>query len=210
MLCFDPQPIGPPALPAATETTTDIDYDPLARLLQASALAPTPSEAHGILCGLICGGSAAPESVWLDLLLPAPDADPQTAGEAAQEPTAREPPPALATLARQTLDRITGPGLGFPLLLPDDSRTLAERATALYDWVRGFLFALGVLGIAERDLSDQAREVLRDFADITRLDLDQLPDDEENEVALTELTEFVWVAAMLIYEERAAPRTGSR
>jgi len=161
-----------------------------------------------MLCGLICGGSAAPESAWLDLLLPVPPLNPDadaTQGQAVQPARA-----ALGRLARRTLERIAGPGLDFPLLLPDDSRALAERATALYDWVRGFLFSIGVLGLAERDLSAQAQEVLRDFADITRLDLNQLQEDEENESALTELTEFVWVAAMLIYEERAVPRTGAR
>jgi len=50
--------------------------------------------------------------------------------------------------------------------------------------------------------SGPAREVCDDFATITRLDLDNLEDSEENERALTELTEFVRVAAMLVYEER--------
>nr|WP_295435388.1 UPF0149 family protein [uncultured Thiodictyon sp.] len=180
----------------------------MGNLLQASPLAPTPSEAHGMLCGLICGGSAAPESAWLNLLLPVPPLNPD--GDATQDQEVQPARAVLGSLARRTLERIAGPGLDFPLLLPDDSHALAERATALYDWVRGFLFSIGVLGLAERDLSDQAREVLRDFADITRLDLNQLQEDEENEAALTELTEFVWVAAMLIYEERVAPRTGSR
>ncbi len=196
--------------PRAPETTTDIDYDQIGNLLQASPLAPTPSEAQGMLCGLICGGSAAPESAWLDLLLPVPPLNPDGDGDATQGQTVKSARAALGPLARRTLERIAGPGLDFPLLLPDDSQALAERATALYDWVRGFLFSIGVLGLAERDLSPQAREVLRDFADITRLDLEQLQEDEENESALTELTEFVWVAAMLVYEERAAPRTGSR
>ena len=163
-----------------------------------------------MLCGLICGGSAAPESAWLDLLLPVPPLNPDGDGDATQGQTVKSARAALGPLARRTLERISGPGLDFPLLLPDDSQALAERATALYDWVRGFLFSIGVLGLAERDLSAQAQEVLRDFADITRLDLNQLQEDEENESALTELTEFVWVAAMLVYEERAAPRTGSR
>ncbi|WP_295393256.1 UPF0149 family protein [uncultured Thiodictyon sp.] len=187
------------------ETTTDIEYDQMGRLLESSALAPSPSEAHGMLCGLICGGAPDPERAWLDqvLPLPAPDADAPDAPDA----QARDD---LSAFARQTQERIGGPALGFALLLPDDDRPLAQRATALYDWVRGFLFSLGIIGIKERDLSDQAREVLRDFANITRMDLDVLPDDEENEVALTELTEFVWVAAMLIYEERAAARARPR
>ena len=47
------------------ETTTETDYDQLGRLLQLSDLAPTPGEAHGILCGLVCGGARDPERTWL-------------------------------------------------------------------------------------------------------------------------------------------------
>ena len=123
----------------------------------------------------------------------------------------------LDALAAATLDDIHGPGIGFELLLPDDSRPLVERATGVYDWVRGFLFALGVQGIREQDLGSETREIFRDFTDLTRMDLGALaarePDgeaageaavDEGDEDALTEITEFIWVAAMLVYEERVA------
>jgi uncharacterized protein len=94
--------------------------------------------------------------------------------------------------------------------LPDENRPLAERATALYDWVRGFLYAWGTLDLANADLSVETREVLRDFTDFTRMDLDRLEDDEQHEEALTEVSEYIRVAAMLIHQERVvapdAPR----
>lgn len=183
------------------ETTTDIDYDQCERLLQESALAPTAGEAHGMLCGLICGGSPSPERAWLDQLFPVPDA---------ADPQWQETLTSLHALACQTQDRLQGRGLAFTPLAPDDSRPLVTRAIALYDWVRGFLFAFGMLGVVERDLTEQTREVLRDFADITRLDLDQLTGSEEDESALTELIEFVRVAAMLVFEERVVAPRGAR
>jgi uncharacterized protein YgfB (UPF0149 family) len=85
---------------------------------------------------------------------------------------------------------------------------LRERATAVYDWCRGFLFALGLAGVHERDLSEQTREVFRDFADITRLDFDDLAEGDDHEDALTEIVEFLWVAAMLVYEERVCAKEG--
>jgi len=48
--------------------------------------------------------------------------------------------------------------------------------------------------------------VLGDFASITRLDLDDLEDSETNEEALAELTEFLRVAVMLLYEEQGRSR----
>jgi uncharacterized protein YgfB (UPF0149 family) len=38
------------------------------------------------------------------------------------------------------------------------------------------------------------------------MDLDGLDDDEHNEEALTEVSEFIRVAAMLIYQERVVAR----
>jgi uncharacterized protein YgfB (UPF0149 family) len=92
--------------------------------------------------------------------------------------------------------------------MPPDEAPLRERAAAVYDWCRGFLFALGLAGVQERDLSDQTREVFRDFVDITRMDIEDLAEGEDNEDALTEIVEFLWVAAMLVYEERVCAKEG--
>ncbi len=192
---------GAPVSPFAMSASTDIDYDQAGQWLAASELSPSPGEAHGMLCGLICGGDKTAEETWLDQLLP--DVGPD-------DLPAREAREGLRLLARHTHDRIEGPGLGFSPLLPPDTRPLAERASALYDWVRGFLYALGLQGVSENDLSDQTREVFRDFIDLTRMDLDALDDSESNEEALTEVSEFVWVAAMLVYEERVAARQEAR
>lgn len=187
---------------ATPEAATDIDYDRIGRSLAASALSPSPAEAHGILCGLVCGGDPDPGRLWLEQVLPGTDG-------ACTDLLAADARAALAALSQATLERIRGPGLDLEILLPDDARPLAERAGALYDWVRGFLFAMGLIGVPERDLGAQTREILRDFVDITRMDLDALDEGEDNEVALTEVAEMVRVAAMLVFEERAAARSGS-
>lgn len=180
-------------LAGVMEIAMDIDYEDVGRLLETSTLSPTPSEAHGMLCGLLCGGDATPEQTWIDQLLPKTDTQ-DVLVDAARD--------GLRTLVTQTQADIASPDLDFSLLLPDESRPLAERATALYDWVRGFLYGLCLLGIAECDFSAQTQEVLRDFTDLTRMDLDDLEDSEENESALTDVTEFVWAAALLVHAER--------
>lgn len=189
--------MGTPRSGGPAGGTTDIDYETAVGLVAQSGLSASASEAHGILCGLICGGAPDPRRTWLDLIQP-----PVPAHEAPDDAPEREIGAGLDDLARATLEQIHGPGVGFSLLLPDDDQPLAERATAVYDWVRGFLFALGAQGISERDLSSQTREIFRDFTDLTRMDLDALDEGEDNEDALSEITEFIWVAAMLVYEER--------
>jgi uncharacterized protein YgfB (UPF0149 family) len=168
------------------------DYSRISDYLAHSELQPTPAEAHGMLCGLICGGAPEPGATWIgELLGPAESAD-LSAQEARGD---------LRALAERTREEIDGPGLGFTPLLPAEDLPLPERALGLYDWTRGFLYGLAVAGVREADLSEQTREVFADFTGITRMDLDELSEGEDNEEALTELTEFVWVAAMLVYEE---------
>lgn len=148
-----------------------------------------------MLCGFACGGETDPVAAWLDQLLPRADGADPAVGAARDE---------LQPLGVLTQRQLRDAGCDLQLLLPDEDAPLAARAIGLYDWVRGFLYAFGIQGIAERDLSEQSREILRDFADLTRMDCDDLPDDEENEQALVELTEFVRVAAMLLHAELGA------
>ncbi len=172
------------------QPATAIDYRQLTERLSVSELTPSAAEAHGILCGLICAGHPGAETTWTEEILRGTESEDLLAQECRQS---------LHALAETTREEIEGPGLGFDPLLPNDDASLAERAVGLYDWTRGFLYGLGVAGVDEKDLSQQTREIFRDFAAITHLDLEGL--DEEGEEALMELREFVWVAAMLVYEE---------
>ncbi len=148
----------------------------------------------------MCGGDADPESTWLQQLLPASEAGDLQVDEGRE---------ALSELARLTREELEASEFGLTLFLPDDTRPLAERATALYDWVRGFLYAWGTLDLAGAQPSAETNEILRDFTDLTRMDLDRLDDDEQNEEALTEVSEFIRVAAMMIYQERVVARVHS-
>jgi uncharacterized protein YgfB (UPF0149 family) len=169
------------------------DYPQLTERLAGSPLDPSASEAHGILCGLICAGHPTPEDIWIQELLGTSEE-----GDLVFQESVR----ILQALAEHTRGELNGPRLGFTPLLPGEHAPLAERALGLYDWVRGFLYGLGVAGVKAEDLSEQGREAFVDFTNITRMDLDGLDEGEDNEEALAELEEFIWVAAMLIHRER--------
>ena len=175
------------------QPATAIDYEDLTRRLAVSELNPSAAEAHGILCAMICAGQPQAEESWIGELLEGADDGDLLTQECRQF---------LRGLATRTREEIGGAGFGFTPLLPDESSSLAERALGLYDWSRGFLYGLGLSGVDASGLSEQGREVLADFASITRLDLDDLEDSEANEEALTELTEFVRVAASFLYDEQ--------
>ena len=172
---------------------TAADREALGTCLAAvSGLAASLAEVHGFLCGLICAGVRDPEEVWVDELLAG--ADPRDLG-------ARECQASLRALAADTRAHLEGGATGLRPLLPGADAPLPERALALYDWSRGLLYGLGVAGVSVAGLSTQAREAIDDLAAITRLDLDALEEGEAHERDLSELEEYLWVAAMLLYEE---------
>jgi uncharacterized protein YgfB (UPF0149 family) len=216
----------PPATPnAPVQAATH--YDELERLLQLSPLSPSAAEAQGIFLGLLSGKQAAssdadaqtPEHRLLAELFPAVDAGPAANAAAAVEPAPERPADAapaaapdasqvercrtlLAELAAQARAQAEGAGMELQLLLPAEERPLRERAIAVHGWTRGFLFGLGLSGIDAGSLSAPAREAFDDLLEITRMDLDDLDDEQANEEALTEIVEFIRVAAQLMIEEQ--------
>lgn len=183
------------------------DHDTLERLLTVSPLSGGAAEAHGIYCGLLAADVPEPQARWLDELLPAPAADGEGAGDAAAAtPDVKQCREALSALAENTRAQVQGPSMSLDPLLPPADRSLRERAVAVHDWARGFLFGLGLAKVDARALSAQNREVFDDFVELTRMDLNDLDDDQANEDALTEIIEFVRVGALLIYEDRCGRR----
>ncbi|MBK1648642.1 UPF0149 family protein [Rhabdochromatium marinum] len=185
--------------PPAATTPKLADFPPLQYLSTLSALALSPSEAHGIYCGLLCSGARDAQSRWLDEILPK---------TATTEDDTDQCRAALTQLAEQTRAAVEGPPLGFSPLLPDAEADLAERAEAVHDWSRGFLYGLGLNGCDPNRFTGSTREALNDLSEITHLDLHDLDASEENEQSLTEIIEFLWVAAMLLYEDCGQSQTG--
>lgn len=194
------------------------DYDDLGRLLAVSELSPTAAEAHGFYCGLLAAAPPQrgddPESRWLsELLTPSADTDVRASPDPNQNRSSPERQYAaidqcralLHDLAAHTRAQINGPALGFELFLPPDDRPLRERAVGVHEWTRGFLFGLGLAGVDAGQLAPQTREAFDDLLEVTRMDLDDLDDDEANEQALSDVTEFIRVAAMLLYEDDSPP-----
>jgi uncharacterized protein YgfB (UPF0149 family) len=207
----DPATDQDPALAAA-------GYDELDRLLQLSPLSPSAAEAHGIFLGLLSGsqntssraGAQTPKDRLLAELFPAVVADaPRSAPEEAggDAGNVERCQALLADLATRTRSQSEGAEMEFHLLLPPEERPLRERAIAVHGWTRGFLFGLGLTGLDAAGLSAPAREAFDDLLEITRMDLDDLDDEQANEEALTEIVEFIRIAALMILEEPAPDRS---
>jgi len=169
-----------------------IEHERVERRMASADLEISASEAHGMLCGLLCGNSD-PRELWFGELF-------QTTEDA--DLLAQECRQTLGVLYSQALEVLKGTDVVLMPLLPEDSRPVTTRAEAICDWCRGFLYGLGLAGIsAGTPLSNDAREALLDMSEVTRMDLPGLVDNEEEEDSLMHVTEHVWVAATLVYHD---------
>ena len=74
------------------------------------------------------------------------------------------------------------------------------RTEALIHWCNAFLYGLGVAGLRDdASLSPQAREVLEELTEVSQLDPEA--EGEEDERAFFDVSEFVRVSVMLLYED---------
>jgi uncharacterized protein YgfB (UPF0149 family) len=177
-----------------------VGYDEVDALVMRLRLGTDASELHGSLCGYLAGGGVLADGSVLAAL--------ELDGEAT-EPSAADLT-LLRRLVKQSRTELADPELGFEPLLPEDDRPLTERAEAMVEWCRGFLGGFGLAGTpAHAQLSEEAREILRDLGTVASSSLD-FGNETDDEDALIELQEFVRVAAMLLHTECTASDGSSR
>lgn len=175
------------------DEATSIGYNEAAAALQRCAAAHGVAESQGFALGLYAAGVEEPLKAWQRELYS--DFDPSDV---------------LATECRRLLDRIFSSvfaeqeqrPMELALLLPEDIVVDAARLTAVRDWCQGFLFGFGLAGEAvTAKLSAQSKELLRDIAEVTRLDTDDVDNSSENQSALIEIEEYLRVGVMLIRDD---------
>lgn len=171
-------PRQPDLLPLHHEVQDDAD---------ALSLGADASELHGALCGYLCGGGQSSRLDWLTRLA--------LEGDGGVSP---QPDSALDKLYLSSCGQLGDPSLGFELLLPDDEDPIDERAEALLSWCRGFLGGFGLAAGADPAMGADAAEALEDISRIaaSSVSFDE-PDTDED--SLMEVSEFIRVAAMLLY-----------
>jgi uncharacterized protein YgfB (UPF0149 family) len=105
------------------------------------------------------------------------------------------------------------PEFGFSLLLPDDGEPLPQRAGALAEWCDAFIegFAAGMAEGPAGELSAETEEILGDLGAIAGgLDAESLDDDsDDDERDFWQIAEFVRIAVISIFAERAPPPPGA-
>ena len=144
------------------------------------------AEAHGMAAGMLCVNEQTESESWLAELL-------QNSNSVTDENKY-----VLVRLFEETRRLLGSDQFEFDLFLPEDDTSLVERAEALKSWCRGFLFGLSSGGSAS-NWSRNAREILKDVAEFTRLDANA--EGEEDEDSFMEITEYLRSAVLLLRDE---------
>lgn len=163
-------------------------YSLINAILAKYAAGFSAAEAHGMATGLLCANGKLESHHWLKELLEAnSDID-------------EEQRALLNRLFEETRKLLTSvDDFEFDLLLPDDEHSLTERVISLRNWCQGFLFGIGSMS-QQGSYSRDAQDILKDITEFTKLDVNT-EDDEEDEVALMELTEYLRSAVLLLRDE---------
>ena len=151
------------------------------------------AECHGFLCGYLCLFRELNEDTFTQYLF-TDMADSEMLNECSKK---------LGELATEVMDGISAQDFTLELFLPDDNCPLNERGAALVQWCEGFLYGLSIAGLLELDLlSAEGREIIQDLYKICRLNVDNIAEQgEDEEAAFMELTEYVRMGAIMLYEE---------
>lgn len=168
----------------------DIRFKDFEDVLAAAGSLADAAEAHGSLCGALCSMSPYGVQDWVNEILP-------DRGALSEESAAM-----IEKIFTSTATCFGEQGMEFQPLLPDDDQPLNGRANALGLWCTGFLYGLGTGQICDLEaLSGDVGEIVRDFTEISQATGDDADADESNELAYTELVEFIRVAAQVVFEE---------
>jgi yecA family protein len=160
------------------------------------------TESHGALCGMLCAQGATEASQWMLYVL----GEHEETSKLLQQ-TGKK----LLQIHQISVEQMNDTDAEFELMLPDDDEPLESRVEALGIWCQGFVYGLAVGGITEDTvLPEDSKELIRDILEISRAGYvadneAELATDEENteedEVAFMEVSEYVRMGVLLIYEE---------
>ncbi len=169
-----------------------IDLDELELSLKRADSPLSAEETHGLLTGMLSASFASPFERLLTEIID-DEQDPNDA-------LVRESAKVWKQLYDDMKALLNDPDMGFEPLLPDEEAPLNQRLRGLADWCQGFIYGLGCGGVKTEALKGDARELLRDFVELSRMS-DEAEASEESEADYLELVEYVRVGVLLINEE---------
>ncbi len=170
-----------------------ITYAELKGWADRTGIDQAPAEIHGLMTGWLCAGASfdaakrrSSLSEWLDIDLPKSEFA------------------ILDVIYNEIAKGLDDDEFGFRLLLPGDDVSVNARTSEVACWCQGFLYGFGMTGrFSNVEVSEDVAEVLKDLGQIAAIS-EEIPDGEENEADLIEISEYIRMSAMLIHSDCTA------
>lgn len=172
-----------------------MNHQQLLNTLNEHDFTATASELHGLLTGLVAGGMFRGSEDHLVHMADLFNNGLSVKGSLKQ---------ASNDITNDIFDQLASEDMSFTLMLLDDDETLSDQAEELINWVQYFLVGFG---LNQRDIkmaSNDVREIIEDFTNITRMD-SEIEDSNEGQADFYEVVEFIRVSAVLIHQEFGKP-----
>jgi uncharacterized protein YgfB (UPF0149 family) len=167
------------------------EYQRLVERLNSIDLEIGASELHGVICGLLCAGTADSLVEWFESLF---------SSQSNEDLLVQEAREMLGQLYQVTHNQLAGDEMNFLPYLPDEDSPIRLRASSLAEWCEGYLYGLGVAEIKESHLDPDLKEMLGDMAEISRMDHERLQAGEESEASLMEIEQYVRVVVLSLHQ----------
>lgn len=163
-------------------------YQLISTILEQQGAELDAAEAHGIAAGMLCVDLKTAANQWLQELLEDRSVTPD------------EGDTVLVEFFEQTRKLLDGydEQFAFDLLLPDENEALSVQAEALRQWCQGFLYGFGTLHRTGHRC-EECDEILRDMIEFTKLD--SRVENEQDEMALMEIHEYIRSAVLLVRDD---------
>lgn len=172
------------------------DFEHTLAMAQGNLEAPELAECHGVVCGLLCRLPDARLDAFMNLL---------DMLELVKNPRAGLKM-ALEELLVASKAQLSDEDMGLSLWLPNDEEMLEERTMALSQWCNGFLAGIGSSGDETlKALSEEANDALKDLQQISTADVTDTDESEEDEIAFTEIVEYIRIVVLMIREDLRGP-----
>jgi len=169
---------------------TKVTWQQLNSSLNMAELGAGASEAHGIVCGLICGGVNLEDGSWYggfnDLM---------NDGLALPIDLKKQ----LQAVFDTSVNEFVAGEYQVKLLL-NEAGTIGELAESLAQWTGSFMAGFAIGNSSGKKPNKEIKEALQDLSNISQLDID-IEDNEESAKLLEDVSEYVRITAMMCYSE---------
>lgn len=166
-------------------------FEQIQSLLSSADIASDPCELHGVISGMICGGTPSTADDWMPLV-----EDVINEGQRFERSFRQQ----LLALQSSIRELLLEDEFGFQPMLPDDDEALEARAQGIVQWLHGFLVGFGLNQKDLSLLSQDTREVVDTFVELCRMDTSE-EESEEAEEGLFTIVEYIRLGATALFQE---------